>query len=124
MLDLDENGTLDYDELRQGFKKFDLASGRIVLSQDDFDSISLNGKLLNDEGEVGCFVHHGCFAASAPTGQKLGWAVVVFIFSPRRRCVVTRAAARSLLVQSPAGQFLPSRPPQQARRCQQRGAQW
>ena len=66
------------------------------------------------EGEVGCFVHHGFFAASAPRGLPVkSWAVFVFIFAPRRRCVVTRAAARSLLVQKPAGQFLPSRPPQQ-----------
>jgi hypothetical protein len=47
-------------------------------------------------------VHHGFFAASAPRGLPVkSWAVLVFIFSPRRRCLVTRSAARSLLVQKP-----------------------
>ena len=45
--------------------------------------------------------------------SNVGLSSFGFYFCARRRCVVTRAAARSLLVQKPGWAVFASRPPQQ-----------
>ncbi|EKX51123.1 hypothetical protein GUITHDRAFT_134639 [Guillardia theta CCMP2712] len=50
-IDDNGNGTLSFPELRQGFQKFPLLP-KITLSRDDFDEITCNGMMCNEDGEV------------------------------------------------------------------------
>ena len=50
-LDIDESGAISLEELNQGLKKIP-ATQNLVLSQDDFNIVTNNRTLLNDEGEL------------------------------------------------------------------------
>eukprot|EP00960_Hanusia_phi_P060509 764528-Hanusia_phi.AAC.2 len=50
-LDDNGNGSLSFLELRKGFQKFPLLP-KITLSRDDFDEITCNGMMCNEDGEV------------------------------------------------------------------------
>lgn len=50
-LDLDESGAIDLNELNEGLKKIP-ATANVVLSQDDFNIVTNNRALLNEEGEL------------------------------------------------------------------------
>ena len=50
-LDLDESGAIDLDELNEGLKKLN-AAHFVSLSPDEFNIVTNNRALLNDEGEL------------------------------------------------------------------------